>query len=243
MTRCGRGGGVVMVRNEVQDDRAMFSELKRSCGDGVNIHGFLHRPIGESLGSIVLTHGAGGNANGPLLIALATTFAEAGFTVLRCDLPFRQAKPFGPPSPSSAARDQMGLRWAANVLREVAPGRLFIGGQSYGGRQTTLLAASDESVCDGLLLLSYPLHPPGKPERLRTDHFPKLKNAALFVQGTKDPFGSVAEMESALKLMTAPHEHLVIDGAGHDLGWSRKMKAEFADVPAKVVEAFRKLFP
>ncbi len=218
-----------------------ITELHRSCDDGINVRGFLHRPSGDSLGGIVLTHGAGGNAKGALLVALATAFAEAGFTVLRCDLPFRQAKPFGPPSPSSAARDQMGLRCAANVLREMAPGKIFIGGQSYGGRQASLLAASDESVCDGLLLLSYPLHPPGKPERLRTEHFPKMQKPALFVQGTKDPFGSVAEMESALKLIGAPHEHLVIDGAGHDLGWSKRVRPEFAEVPAKVVAAFRHL--
>ncbi len=217
-------------------------ELHRPCEDGVNVRGFVHPAHGESRGSIVLTHGAGGNASGPLLIALATTFAEAGFTVLRCDLPFRQVRHHGPPSPSSAARDQLGLRCAANVLREIAPGRLFIGGQSYGGRQATLLAASDESVCDGLLLLSYPLHPPGKPERLRTEHFPRLLNPALFVQGTKDPFGSVAEMKSALKLLGAPHEHLVIEGAGHDLGWSKRVRPEFLDVPAKVVASFRELF-
>jgi uncharacterized protein len=219
-----------------------FTELTRSCDDGVSVRGFLHSPHGESLGSLVLTHGAGGNANGPLLIALATTFAEAGFAVLRCDLPFRQAKPFGPPSPSNAARDQLGLRCAAKMLRETTRGRIFIGGQSYGGRQATLLAASDASVCDGLLLLSYPLHPPGKPERLRTEHFPKLLNPALFVQGSTDPFGSVAEMKSALKLIGAPQEHLVIDGAGHDLGWSRRVRPEFLDVPAKVAVAFRELF-
>jgi predicted alpha/beta-hydrolase family hydrolase len=217
-------------------------QFHRSCEDEVNVRGFLHTPSGESLGSLVLTHGAGGNANGALLVALATAFADAGFTVLRCDLPFRQAKPFGPPSPSSAARDQMGLRCAAIVLREIVPGRVFIGGQSYGGRQATLLAASDESVCDGLLLLSYPLHPPGKPERLRTEHFPKLRKPALFVQGTKDPFGSVSEMESALKLISTPHEHLVIEGAGHDLGWSRRVRPEFLELPAKVVGAFPRLF-
>jgi uncharacterized protein len=218
------------------------TQLNRPCDDGVSVRGFLHRATGDSLGAIVLTHGAGGNANGPLLTALATTFAEAGFTVLRCDLPFRQSRPHGPPSPSSAARDQAGLRCAANVVREITPGRVFIGGQSYGGRQATLLAASHETVCDGVLLLSYPLHPPGKPERLRTEHFPKLRKPALFVQGSTDPFGTVAELEAALNLISPPHEHIVIDGAGHDLGWSRRVRPEFADVPSKVLEAFRQLF-
>jgi uncharacterized protein len=219
-----------------------ITELNRPCDDGINVRGFLHRPSGESLGGIVLTHGAGGNAKGALLSALATTFAEAGFTVLRCDLPFRQARPHGPPSPSSAVRDQAGLRCAASVLREIVPGPLFIGGQSYGGRQATLLSAADAPVCDGLVLLSYPLHPPGKSERLRTEHFPRLQKPALFVQGSTDSFGSVPEMRMALKLIGAPHEHLVIEGAGHDLGWSRRVRPELLDLPDKILGAFRKLF-
>ncbi len=206
-----------------------------------NVRGFLHKPTGKSLGGIVLAHGAGGNAKGALLSALSEAFAEAGFTVLRCDLPFRQLRPTGPPSPASAVRDQEGLRAAAQALRELGSKQAFIGGQSYGGRQASLLAASDESVCDGLLLMSYPLHPPGKPGQLRTQHWPELRAPILFVQGTKDPFGSVEEMDAAMKLLTARHDRLIVEGAGHDLGWSRKLKPEFADLPARMVEAFLRL--
>lgn len=215
-----------------------FEELRKSFPDGVNVLGYLHSAQTNPFGSIVLTHGAGGNANGTLLVALANAFAEAGFTALRCDLPFRQLRPHGPPSPSSATRDQLGLRCAANLLREMSPAPVFIGGQSYGGRQATLLAASDENACDGLLLMSYPLHPPGKPAQLRTQHFSKLRKPMLFVQGTKDSFGSIHEMDDAMKLLSAPHDRIVIEGAGHDLGWSRKLKPEFADSPARIVKAF-----
>ncbi len=217
-------------------------QFHKASTDGTSVRGFLHRAQHDPLGSVVLTHGAGGNANGQLLLALATAFAETGFTTLRCDLPFRQLRPHGPPSPSSATRDQLGLRHAANALREIPPGPVFIGGQSYGGRQASLLAASDEPVCDGLLLLSYPLHPPGKPAQLRTQHFPDIKVPALFVQGSKDPFGSVEEMRSALKLLSAPHDHIVVKNAGHDLGWSSRPRPEFADLPSTVVTAFLKLF-
>ncbi len=216
-------------------------QFHRSCEDSIDVRGFLHRPTGESLGGIVLTHGAGGNAKGPLLTALAEAFADSGLTVLRCDLPFRQQRPTGPPSPASAARDQAGLRCAAQVLKELGSARVLLGGQSYGGRQASLLAASDESVCDGLLLMSYPLHPPGKPGQLRTQHFPQLRKPILFVQGTKDPFGSVEEMDAAMKLLATAHERVIVEGAGHDLGWSRKLKPEYADLPARIVEALLKL--
>jgi predicted alpha/beta-hydrolase family hydrolase len=182
-----------------------------------DVRGFLHRPVDARERGLVLTHGAGGNCNAPLLVALAGAFAEAGVTVLRCDLPFRQRRPSGPPSPSTAAADRAGLRDAVAALRETISGAVFLGGQSYGGRQATMLAADEPSVAEGLVLLSYPLHPPGKPERLRTEHFPRLRARCLFVHGTADPFGSVAEMEAAIPLIPAPTQLIAIEGAGHDL--------------------------
>lgn len=80
-----------------------------------------------------------------------------------------------------------------------------------------MLAARDSSVADGLLLLSYPLHPPRKPQQLRTAHFPKLNVPSLFVHGTRDPFGSIEEMEAAIELIPAKTTFVSLDGAGHEL--------------------------
>ena len=165
----------------------------------------------------MLTHGAGGNCRAPLLVAAAEAFSAAGLAVLRCDLPFRQRRPSGPPSPASAAADRAGLREAVAALRGVAPGLIFLGGQSYGGRQATLLAADEPDLVSALLLFSYPLHPPRKPDRLRTEHFPRLHVPTLFVQGTADPFGSIAELHAAIPVIPATTRILPIDGAGHDL--------------------------
>ena len=181
------------------------------------ISGFLHPPKGAGDQGLVLTHGAGGNCRAPLLVAAAEAFSAAGPAVLRCDLPFRQRRPSGPPSPAGAAADRAGLREAVIALRDVAPGRIFLGGQSYGGRQATMLAADEHDLVSALLLFSYPLHPPGKPDRLRAEHFPRLRTPSLFVQGTADPFGSIAEMRTALPLIPAATRLLPIDGAGHDL--------------------------
>ncbi len=188
----------------------------------------------------MLTHGAGSNARAPLLVALAEAFAAAGITVLRCDLPYRQSRPFGPPRPGDAARDREGLKNAVAALRKMVSGRMFLGGHSYGGRQSTMLCADQPGLVEGLLLLSYPLHPPRKPEQLRVQHLPRLQTPSLFVHGTRDPFGSPEEMESALSLIPAKTRLLRIEGAGHDLGF--KGKAEAGGIPALVLAEFQKFF-
>jgi predicted alpha/beta-hydrolase family hydrolase len=187
---------------------------------------------------LVLTHGAGANCQSPLLRALAEAFCESGITVLRCDLPFRQARPHGPPLRGSAERDQQGLRRAIESLRQIVAGRVFLGGHSYGGRQGTLLAAGAPGLINGLLLLSYPLHPPKRPGELRTVHFPKLYTPALFVHGTRDGFGAIEEMTAALKLIPAHTQLLPIEGAGHELMSQRNA----AELPTAVRTAFSEMF-
>jgi len=171
---------------------------------------------------------------------MAEAFAGAGFTVLRCDLPFRQARSYGPPRPGGAERDRDGLRNAVAALKKLGCEQMFLGGHSYGGRQATMLCAEEPDLVGGLLLLSYPLHPPRKPEQLRVQHLPQLIVPALFVHGTRDPFGSIEEMESALKMIPARTELLQVDGAGHDLGFKAKSMPE--ELVGGVVAAFKSFF-
>jgi uncharacterized protein len=209
------------------------------------VRGYLHSPEAPSGGALILAHGAGSNANAPLLVAVARAFADAGFIVLRCDLPYRQKRSYGPPlGPAAAAEDRAGLRNAVEAVRNLAarPKRVFLGGHSYGGRQASILATETPGLVDGLLLLSYPLHPPKKPTQLRTRHFSALSAPALFVSGSRDPFGSLAEMESALKLIPARVSLYPIEGAGHDLGFSRKSDLRCAALPQEIVARFRQVF-
>lgn len=192
--------------------------------DGVR--GILHRPDRPTGDAIALTHGAGANCQAPLLVRLARAFADSGLVVLRYDLPFRRQRPKGPPFPAAAARDREGVALAANALRGLATGRIFAGGHSYGGRQTAMAAAERPAMADALLLLSYPLHPPGKPEQLRTNFFPELRIPALFVQGSDDPFGSMAELVDALKLIPAATELLSVERTAHDLKRAGEMGEE-----------------
>jgi uncharacterized protein len=206
---------------------ASSAELVDVSIEDISVRGFLHRASPRSP-ALVLTHGAGANCQSVLLTSLAAALQSSGVTVLRCDLPFRQARPHGPPI-RTAEKDQVGLKAAVAYLRGQTSGSMFLGGHSYGGRQATMLAASQPGLVEGLLLLSYPLHPPGRPDQLRTQHFPDLRTPALFVHGTKDGFGSIAEMEAALKLIPVSTHLLEVPGAGHEL-ISKKNRDQFTQL-------------
>ncbi len=194
-----------------------------------DVQGFLHRGDAADGRGLVLTHGAGGNCAAPLLVAVAEAMRDAGFTVLRCNLPFRQRRASGPPSPATAAADRAGLRDAVAALAALVSGPILLGGHSYGGRQASLLAADEPTVATGLLLLSYPLHPPGKPEQLRTQHFPRLTVPAVFVHGTRDTFGTIAELEAAAALIPTRPRIIIVESAGHDLKKGRFDMAPIVD--------------
>jgi predicted alpha/beta-hydrolase family hydrolase len=216
----------------------LFETIANSEPEQAPVRGFLHPATGDGTGFIVLTHGAGGNANAPLLIAVAEQFAAIGINALRCDLPFRQRRPTGPPSPSDAQRDQDGLRRAVALMKQKHRGRAFLGGISYGGRQASMLVASEPALVEGLLLLSYPLHPPGRPEKPRTAHLPEIQVPTLLVSGTRDAFGTPEELLSAIKLIPAPTRLVSIEGAGHGL----LQKSNRQTLPAKIVEEFQSFF-
>jgi uncharacterized protein len=202
---------------------------------GESVRGFVHWPAIAAAECLVLTHGAGANCQTVLLVSVAEAFAEAGWTVLRCDLPFRQAKPHGPPM-RTAERDQAGLKAAVEAMRRATGAtHLYLGGHSYGGRMASLLAAEQPGLAEALLLLSYPLHPPKASQQMRTQHFARLRTPALFVSGAGDRFGTTAELEAALRLIPARTELLTVESTGHELIRKRNL----AELPGQIVAAFR----
>lgn len=214
-------------------DFELFADLEPGQAP---VRGFLHLAQAKRAGSIVLTHGAGGNTKAPLLVALCERFAAIGFNALRCDLPFRQRRATGPPSPSDAQKDQDGLRRAVAMMKERFGGPAFLGGVSYGGRQASMLVADAPALVEGLLLLSYPLHPPGRAAQLRTAHLPRLQVPTLFVSGTSDAFGTPAELQAAVKLIPGRARLISIEGAAHGL----LQKSNREELPGKIVEEFQR---
>lgn len=194
------------------------------------IAGVAHEPEGTPHGVVVLTHGAGGSRESPMLIALCDEWARRGWLAVRYNLSYRRRRPKGPPSGSSGA-DQAGIAEAIGWARSLAIGPVIAGGHSYGGRLTSMVVAAQPDCADELTLFSYPLHPPGKPERLRTEHFPAIRVPTVFTHGSRDPFGSLDELRTAVALIPAPTRIVEVDGARHDLG------TKVTSVPTLAVDA------
>jgi predicted alpha/beta-hydrolase family hydrolase len=216
-------------------DRA--AGLSVALGD---IAGTAHHPDGAPKGAVVLTHGAGGSRESPLLVAVCDEWARRGWFAIRYNLPYRRRRPTGPPSGSSAA-DQSGIAEALTVARTLTAGPLIAGGHSYGGRLTSMLVAEQPGIADELTLFSYPLHPPGKPERLRTEHFGSIAVPTVFTHGSSDPFGSLDELRAAVALIPAPTAIVEVNGARHDLGFYRGTKVP--DVEVRAVDAALRVGP
>lgn len=163
---------------------------------------------------ILLTHGAGANADSPLLLQLDRDLTAAGLTVVRHTLAFRRKRPKGPPGRGDDLADRAGL---AAAIADLPAERIVIGGHSYGGRQCSVLLAEQPHLAAGLITLAYPLHPPGKPQQLRTAHFPLLQKPMLAVMGDRDEFATVDEMTQAISAIPAPVTLCVKPGLGHSL--------------------------
>lgn len=199
---------------------------------------YLHEPASGPIAALGLTHGAGGNCDSRLLQAVAERLASSGLLVIRYDLPFRESGRPGPPRPADSAKDRDGIRAIAARLRSLTSKPVYLAGHSYGGRQTTIAASETPGLADGLMLMSYPLHPPGKPEQLRIAHFPELRLPCLFVHGTKDPFGTIEEMQHQLRAIPGPVRLEPMDGAGHDLAKGRKYDAAAEKIAAAFFATF-----
>ena len=177
------------------------------------IAGIVHEPdkqrYSAPIGAIVLTHGAGGSRESPLLTKICDEWARRGWLAVRYNLPYRRRRSKGPPS-GSAASDQAGVVEAIALAQTLTKGPVIAGGHSYGGRMTSMVIADQSAAVDVLTLFSYPLHPPGKPA---------------------DPFGTIDELRPAAALIGAPTEIVEVTGARHDLG------SKTLDVPVLAVDA------
>jgi len=175
------------------------------------------------VGALLLAPGAGSSSQSPSLVAIEA--AVAPLPVERMDFPYRLAGRKAPDRPPVLLD---AVRAAAAVLVEragVAPDRLALGGRSMGGRMCSM-AVADGLPAAALVLVAYPLHPPGRPDNLRTAHLPALTVPCLFVQGTRDPFGSPDELTAATATIPGPVTHEWIDGGRHDLKGADRRIAE-----------------
>jgi predicted alpha/beta-hydrolase family hydrolase len=164
--------------------------------------------------AVLLTHGAGSDRDHRTLVALEEALAPR--PCVRHDLPYRRA---GKKFPDKAPVLVADVREAAAGLAAAAgvePGRVLLGGRSLGGRMCSM-AVAEGMPAAGLVLISYPLHPPGRPERARVEHLPRITVPTLFVSGTRDSFGTPEELEAAARTVVGPVTHAWIEGGRHEL--------------------------
>jgi predicted alpha/beta-hydrolase family hydrolase len=165
-------------------------------------------------GALLLTPGAGSSASHPTLVAIEA--AVAPIPVARIDFPYRRE---GRRAPDRADKLIACIEEEAAALvarARVRPDRLVLGGRSMGGRMCSMAVAAGLPAW-GLILISYPLHPPGRPDRLRVEHLQAITVPCLFVSGTRDPFGSPDELEQHTSAVKGPVTHVWVDGARHEL--------------------------
>jgi predicted alpha/beta-hydrolase family hydrolase len=181
---------------------------------------------------LLLTPGAGADRNQSALVAIDERLSALGVAVDRMDFPYRLAGRKAPDRPPVLLEAVRAGAAALAARTGLAPERIALGGRSMGGRICSIAVAEGLPAL-ALVLVSYPLHPPGKPDQLRTEHFPRLKVPCLFVSGTRDAFGSPAELEAATAAIPGPVTHHFLEGGDHGL---RRRDALVADFVAETVQ-------
>jgi len=167
-------------------------------------------------GALLLAPGAGAHRSQSALVAIDDAVSELGLAVARMDFPYRRAGRRAPDREPVLIEAVVGEAGALAARAGVEPRQLLLGGRSMGGRICSL-AVADGLPAAGLVLVSYPLHPPGRPEGVRAAHFPRLRVPCLFLSGTRDAFGQPAELTSATKAIPGKVTHVWLDGEDHAL--------------------------
>lgn len=190
--------------------------------------------------AVCLTHGAGGDLGTRGLVALGRGLAGAGHLTVRCNLPYREAGRRAPPRADRSVAPFAGI--VAALDDAVGwDGRWAVGGRSYGGRVASMAVADGLLDAVALVLYSYPLHPPGEPERLRVAHWPAIGVPCLFLQGDRDPLCDLDRLADHLPALGGPAELVVVPGGRHGLAApGRDEAAVVADLAAGVAAWLRR---
>ncbi len=191
-------------------------------------------PNGEASPVFVCAHGAGGNMADRAMVTVTRALGSRGLSIVRFNFLYKE-KRSSRPDPMPKLKDTTAAV-VARARAELDPKTLIIGGRSMGGRAASMLAA-DGFDCSGLLLLAYPLHPPGKPDQLRDAHLPSIRVPVLCVNGTRDPFCTPELMKGVLERVTARWEMLWLDGADHSFHVPKSSGKTDAQVMTEVADA------
>ncbi len=202
------------------------SARRYEAGAGVRLHA-----------TFVLAHGAGAPHTSPFMVTFAEALAARGLDVVTFNFPYMEARRRLPDPGRVLEACYAEVLRHAGALPGLEDRRVVIGGKSMGGRIASQLVAHDaesSARVAALVFLGYPLHPPGKPQQLRTAHLPKVRQPMLCVQGEHDPFGTPAELAPVLAALPAESDLFVVDGGGHSFEVPKKLGVTQADVHTRV---------
>jgi hypothetical protein len=174
------------------------------------------KPERGAIGALLLTPGAGADRNQSALVAIDEAVSADGVAVDRIDFPYRKAGRKAPDRAPVLVASVVEAAAALAARAGVAPASVALGGRSMGGRMCSM-AVAEGLPAAALVLVSYPLHPPGKPDKLRIAHFGALELPCLFISGTKDAFGTPEELEAATRAIPGPVTHEWVEGGSHGL--------------------------
>lgn len=186
--------------------------------------------------SLILGHGAGANQLSGFMRLFAAGLAERGLDVVTFNFLYTEQ---GRKIPDPAPRLESCYRAVIDAVvkhKKLKGNRLVIGGKSMGGRIASQVAASQPADIDGLVFLGYPLHPPGRPDKLRSEHLPKIKAPMLFTQGSRDAFGTKQEIEALIKKLKLPAELYSIEGGDHSFKVPKSSPVSQQDVYTLVLD-------
>jgi len=189
--------------------------------------------------ALLLAHGAGGNQMSPFMVEFANGLAERGIDAVTFNFLYSERNrrlPDRNDKLEACWRAVIGAARSEALGPEIARGALAIGGKSMGGRIASQVAAADTEGIGGLVLLGYPLHPPGRPEQLRTKHLPAIRAPMLIVQGERDAFGTPDELRPVLRQLKAQHELCVVAGGDHSFKVAKSAGTPQAQVHARVLD-------
>jgi uncharacterized protein len=234
--RRGRAGEAALTSAAVE---RLTLPVDDPSTDGVSaaVHRPEHRPEHARGSGILLVPGAGGTLDGEGLTALATLFAALGHTTVRANLPYREVGRPPPRAERSVAPFGRVVAAAQQALPDVSS-PWIVGGGSYGGRVATMAVAEGHPAA-GVVCYGYPLHPPGRPDRLRVAHWPAVAAPLLFLQGDRDPFCDLGLLRSHLDRLPRPTLH-VVAGGDHVLRVTKRASpAGTASAPAVTIAGLR----
>ena len=210
--------------------------------DGGTVSAVLNSDQAASDGDdlLILAHGAGQDMDSAFMQAVSNSLTAPGRAVLRFNFHYMEvARETGRRRPPDRAPrlEQCWREVAEHAQRLLNPARLLLGGKSMGGRMASRIVADGYS-CDGLLFLGYPLHPPGKPDKLRSEHLTSITCPMLFIQGSRDSLCRLELLRPVLKRLSSPTSLHVIDGGDHSLKLLKRLKRSEDEVYAEVKQVF-----